>query len=89
MKDAIFWDVSPCGSCKNQRFGGTYRLHLQGENNRRTKNMLTVASNCSMLQRINHCVRREAVEWDILHGKCDRIFLQRCPIRLLPFSHSD
>jgi hypothetical protein len=23
MKNAIFWDVTPCGSCKNQRFGGT------------------------------------------------------------------
>jgi hypothetical protein len=25
MKNAVFWDVTPCGSCKNQRFGGTYR----------------------------------------------------------------
>jgi hypothetical protein len=23
MKYAVFWDVMPCGSCKNQRFGGT------------------------------------------------------------------
>jgi hypothetical protein len=23
MKNAVFWDVMPCGSCKNQRFGGT------------------------------------------------------------------
>jgi hypothetical protein len=23
MKNAIFWDVTPCGSCKNRRFGGT------------------------------------------------------------------
>jgi hypothetical protein len=22
-ESAIFWDVTPCGSCKNQRFGGT------------------------------------------------------------------
>jgi hypothetical protein len=21
MKDAIFWDFMPCGSCKNRRFG--------------------------------------------------------------------
>jgi hypothetical protein len=25
MDDAVFWDVTPCGSCKNRRFGGTYR----------------------------------------------------------------
>jgi hypothetical protein len=23
MKNRILWDVTPCGSCKNQRFGGT------------------------------------------------------------------
>jgi hypothetical protein len=23
MKIGVFWDVMPCGSCKNQRFGGT------------------------------------------------------------------
>jgi hypothetical protein len=23
MKSGVFWDVTPCGSCKNRRFGGT------------------------------------------------------------------
>jgi hypothetical protein len=23
MKNGAFWDVTPCGSCKNRRFGGT------------------------------------------------------------------
>jgi hypothetical protein len=26
MKNAVFWDVAPCRSCVNRRFGGTYRL---------------------------------------------------------------
>jgi hypothetical protein len=30
LKNGIFWDVAPCRSHVNQRFGGTYRLHLQG-----------------------------------------------------------
>jgi hypothetical protein len=30
MKNVIFWDVAPCRSCVTRRFGGTYRLHLQG-----------------------------------------------------------
>jgi hypothetical protein len=30
MKNAIFWDVAPCRSYVNRRFGGKYRLHLQG-----------------------------------------------------------
>jgi hypothetical protein len=28
MKKAAFWDVAPCISCVNRRFGGTYRLQL-------------------------------------------------------------
>jgi hypothetical protein len=23
MKNCVFWDVTPCGSCNNRRFGGT------------------------------------------------------------------
>jgi hypothetical protein len=30
MENAVFWDVALCRSCVNRRFGGTYRLHLQG-----------------------------------------------------------
>jgi hypothetical protein len=30
MKNGVFWDVTPCGSFKNRRFGGTWRLlHLR------------------------------------------------------------
>jgi hypothetical protein len=31
MKNGVFWDVTPCGSCKNRRFGGTWRLFHQGD----------------------------------------------------------
>jgi hypothetical protein len=30
MKNVVFWDVTPCGSCKNRRFGGTCRLDKLG-----------------------------------------------------------
>jgi hypothetical protein len=30
MKNAVIWDVTLCRFCVNRRFGGTYRLHLQG-----------------------------------------------------------
>jgi hypothetical protein len=30
MKNVVFWDVALCRSSVNRRFGGTYRLHLQG-----------------------------------------------------------
>jgi hypothetical protein len=47
MKKAVFWDVAPCRYYVNRRFGGTYRLHLQG---RRKKKKIrergTSASRC-------------------------------------------
>jgi hypothetical protein len=34
MKNGVISDVTPCGSCRNRRFGGTYRLLHQGDKNR-------------------------------------------------------
>jgi hypothetical protein len=31
IKNTVFWDVTPCESCKNRRFGGKYRLHYQND----------------------------------------------------------
>jgi hypothetical protein len=31
MKNAVFWDFTRRGSCKNSRFRGMYRLHHQGD----------------------------------------------------------
>jgi hypothetical protein len=28
MMNGVFWDVTPCGSCKNRRFGGISSLIL-------------------------------------------------------------
>jgi hypothetical protein len=30
IKNAVFWDVTPCRSCMNRHLGETYRIHLQG-----------------------------------------------------------
>jgi hypothetical protein len=40
MKNAVFWVVAPCRCGRlNRRFGGSYRLHLQGrQKNPRAKN---------------------------------------------------
>jgi hypothetical protein len=38
MNSTIFWDITPCSLLSvNWRFGGTYRLHLQGERNKFSK----------------------------------------------------
>jgi hypothetical protein len=36
MKNVAFWDVTLCDACKKRRYGGTYRLHYQGEENQRS-----------------------------------------------------
>jgi hypothetical protein len=43
LKHTVFWDVTPCGSCDNRSFGGTYRLYHQGDKNQRARN--NVSSN--------------------------------------------
>jgi hypothetical protein len=47
MTNVVFLDVTPCGSCKDRRFGGTYRLDHQGDKNQRARNKLAVTSNRS------------------------------------------
>jgi hypothetical protein len=37
-KKNVFRNVTPCGSFKYLQFGGNYRLHHHGENNRRARN---------------------------------------------------
>jgi hypothetical protein len=43
MKNAVFWDVAPCGLIINRRFGGTCRLHLEGKINDASKSALRTA----------------------------------------------
>jgi hypothetical protein len=39
IKSTIFWDITPCSPLNvNRRFGGTYRLHLQGRRISRERN---------------------------------------------------
>jgi hypothetical protein len=45
LKNAVFWDVTPCGSCKNPRFGGTHRFHHHGEKNQHSELQLLVTAN--------------------------------------------
>jgi hypothetical protein len=46
MKCTIFWDIMPCSPLKvNRRFGGTYRLHLQG------RKMSRESSDCYLITR--------------------------------------
>jgi hypothetical protein len=44
MKSGVFWDVTPCGSVNNRRFGGTWRLLHQGDKNRLLVTAIAVPS---------------------------------------------
>jgi hypothetical protein len=39
MKSTVFWDITPSSPLEvNRRFGGTYRLHLQGRRMNQARN---------------------------------------------------
>jgi hypothetical protein len=46
MKNAVFWDVTPCDSCKNRRFGGAYGLRHQDDKICELGTMLQFADSC-------------------------------------------
>jgi hypothetical protein len=41
VKNGVSWDVTPCGSYKNRRFGGTYRSLNQSYKNGWTRNNIS------------------------------------------------
>jgi hypothetical protein len=50
MNYTLFLDVMPCGSCKNRRFGGKYRLHHLAEVNKGARNNVSrenIPSQCA------------------------------------------
>jgi hypothetical protein len=40
-KNTVFWDLTPFGSCKNQRFRGMYCPHHQSGKNQRARRFLS------------------------------------------------
>jgi hypothetical protein len=41
IKNIIFWDMTPCGSCKDGRFGGKCHHHYQSGKNQRAMNNIS------------------------------------------------
>jgi hypothetical protein len=53
MKNAVFWDLTQCGSFKSRRFEGTYHLQHQGDKNRRARNIVFLRSVRRLLVKAN------------------------------------
>jgi hypothetical protein len=64
--------MAPCGSCKNRRFGGTYRLH-RSEKSRRARNsvftLMMKAIRSSETSVLTRATRRHIPDDGILHTR--------------------
>jgi hypothetical protein len=47
-KNVVFWDVALYRFCVNRRFGGTYRLHIQGRKIREREPERQHPTGCSL-----------------------------------------
>jgi hypothetical protein len=52
MKNGVFWDVNPCGSCKNRRFVGFSASIIRVTRISELVTKLAVTSNRSTLRRL-------------------------------------
>jgi hypothetical protein len=48
MTNGMFWDVTPCGACKNRRFGGMYPFHHQGDKNWRARSSFSALKHATV-----------------------------------------
>jgi hypothetical protein len=63
MKNAVFWELTTCGYCKNRRFGGMHSLYLQGEQNQRARNNISSTYQLNLLVVPGPEIRTRFVAW--------------------------
>jgi hypothetical protein len=50
MSVAIFWNIAQCSPYVNQRFGGTYHLHLQGRKSEEQETSMLAGGQTELFQ---------------------------------------
>jgi hypothetical protein len=65
-KSSVFWDITPCSPLSvNRRFGGSYRLHLQGRKISQARNRCQAGSkeNSGLLKTEATCFSEMSVDF--------------------------
>jgi hypothetical protein len=77
LKSIIFWDMTPCSPLSiTRRFGGSYRLHLQGRGLLNYSSILKMEAICSSKTSgtTQRTTRRHIPEDDTLHNhRCENL----------------
>jgi hypothetical protein len=79
LKNTVFWDATPCGSCKNRHLGGTY---LDDIGNKFLRNVGSKKSHTASRPRRRHssCMPMISTgDWKAI--KCQLILEDRCILR--------
>jgi hypothetical protein len=94
MKNGVFWDVMPCGSCKNRRFEGTWCLHHQGDKNHRllvTANVVPSSHGVTSQETPffkYFCIPHQ-VSWDVSTSSARPVYSPLLPVSGFQISFSD
>jgi hypothetical protein len=70
LKSIIFWDMTPCSlSSFNRRFGGSFRLHLQGRRNKfKNQQASKQVASCLVWRWRRYVPPKRRLKLDRLHG---------------------
>jgi hypothetical protein len=85
MKDGVFWIATPCSSERARRFGGTWRLHLQGWKVSQARNQQKLISSLSLVLLVTYLAYFSALKMEATCSFESSVeFQQICTRRYIP-----
>jgi hypothetical protein len=89
MKNVVFRDVTPYSFYNNRRFGGTYRLHHQGEGNVRATKYVSRSLSLSTLMMEAICSSRTSILTRVTRRHSPHDAILHIPSYISPFLFLD